>query len=75
MKQLKIELKIATEYLNNGQDWVYLAKTAFSVLFVSPILYVTGFRFSKDYRYETTKFHSLVYTLINTTAANRVAGL
>lgn len=75
MNQLKAELKIATEYLKNTEDYLYLVKTAFSVLIISPVLYVTGFRFSKDYRHEATKFHALVYKFVNTTAANRVAGL
>jgi hypothetical protein len=74
LTQAKLELKIASEYLKTPEDWAYLAKTALGVA-ISPVLYVTGFRFSKDYRWGTTKFHSIVYATVNTIAANRVAGL
>jgi hypothetical protein len=40
-----------------------------------PVLKLTGFRFSKDYRWETTKFHAFIYRHINVVAANIKAGL
>lgn len=42
---------------------------------IAPALMVTGFRFSKDYRWGTTKFHRAVYAYVNTVAANHIAGL
>ena len=41
---------------------------------LAPILYVTGFRFSKDYRHGTTVFHRAVYATIDTVGANIKAG-
>jgi hypothetical protein len=40
-----------------------------------PFMKVTGFRFSKAYRREETKFHSIVYKLVDTVGANIKAGL
>lgn len=34
---------------------------------------LTGFRFSKDYRWGTTRYHRFVYAVCNTVAANYVA--
>lgn len=42
---------------------------------VAPVLKLTGFRFSKDYRRGTTRFHRAVYALCNTVGANLRAGL
>lgn len=72
--QAKVEIRNATQYLETKEDWAYLGKTLVA-LAISPVLYVTGFRFSKDYRWDTTRFHSIVYSIVNTTAANRIAGL
>lgn len=33
----------------------------------------TTFRFSRDYRHGTTRFHRIVYGMVNTVAANYVA--
>lgn len=41
---------------------------------IVPVLKITGFRFSKDYRYETTRFHTFVYRNVNVVAANIKAG-
>lgn len=41
--------------------------------FLAPLLMVTGFRFSKDYRWNTTRLHGFVYACVNTIAANRLA--
>lgn len=40
---------------------------------MSYILYKTGFRFSKDYRYGITIYHRIVYRLINTVRVNQLA--
>ena len=42
---------------------------------ISPILRVTGLRFSKDYRWGTTLFHRTVYRVIDTVAANYAGGM
>ena len=34
---------------------------------------LTGFRFSKSYRHEDTKLHSIVYALVDTVGANTYA--
>jgi hypothetical protein len=47
----------------------------FTAALIVPVLKVTGFRFSKDYRWGTTKFHRAVYALTNTVAANHMAGI
>lgn len=40
-----------------------------------PVMKLTGFRFSKDYRWGATKFHAFVYRHVNTVHANLTAGL
>jgi hypothetical protein len=47
----------------------------FNALLLVPVLKLTGFRFSKDYRYGTTLFHRLVYKTVNVVKANLTAGL
>ena len=42
---------------------------------IAPVLMVTGFRFSKDYRHGISRFHRMVYTCVNTVSANHIAGL
>lgn len=42
----------------------------FTAAVISPILAITGFRFSKDYRWGTTPFHRAVYTVVSTVSAN-----
>lgn len=42
---------------------------------VAPLLWLTGFRFSKDYRHGTTRFHRGVYACVDTVKANLIAGL
>jgi len=37
---------------------------------IAPIMAMTGFRFSKSYRYEETRFHAFVYALVSTPIAN-----
>lgn len=41
---------------------------------IAPFMRLTGFRFSKDYRHGTTRFHRAVYACIATVEANRRAG-
>jgi len=40
---------------------------------LAPILRLTGFRFSTDYRYGTTAFHRAVYAVVSTPTANLLA--
>ena len=42
---------------------------------IAPVLKLTGFRFSKDYRWGTTRFHRAVYALVSTVSANHRAGI
>jgi hypothetical protein len=42
---------------------------------ITPALKITGFRFSKDYRWGTTGFHRVIYRCVNTVQANLWAGL
>lgn len=41
---------------------------------LTPVLKLTGFRFSKDYRWGVTRFHALVYFCVDTVGANIKAG-
>lgn len=45
----------------------------FTAAVISPVLAITGFRFSKDYRWGTTPFHRAVYAVVSTVAANYFA--
>lgn len=40
---------------------------------ISPILALTGFRFSKDYRWGVTPYYRAVYALVDTVSANLTA--
>jgi hypothetical protein len=40
---------------------------------LAPIMRLTGFRFSKHYRWETTRFHAFVYRHVSTIKANTLA--
>ena len=40
---------------------------------ISPILFLTGFRFSKAYRNGATAYHRAVYAMVSTVAANIAA--
>ena len=42
---------------------------------ISPILRITGFRFSKDYRHGTTRFHRAIYRMVDTVTANYAGGM
>jgi len=37
---------------------------------ISPILKITGFRFSKDYRWGTTRYHRMMFAIVSTVDAN-----
>lgn len=47
----------------------------FTAYLIAPALKVTGFRFSKDYRWGVSRFHRAVYACVNTVTANHIAGL
>lgn len=40
---------------------------------ISPILFATGFRFSKAYRHGATVYHRAIYALVSTAEANIAA--
>lgn len=40
---------------------------------LAPMLAITGFRFSKDYRWGVSAFHRAVYACVNTVSANLLA--
>ena len=42
---------------------------------IYPVLKITGFRFSKDYRWGVTAWHRAVYKYVNTIQANIKAGV
>ena len=42
---------------------------------IAPAMRVTGFRFSKDYRWGVSAFHRAVYSCVDTVGANHRAGL
>jgi hypothetical protein len=42
---------------------------------IAPVLMLTGFRFSKDYRWGVSRFHRAVYACVDTVGANWRAGL
>jgi formylmethanofuran dehydrogenase subunit B len=46
-----------------------------TAVILAPIMKLTGFRFSKDYRRGTSRYHRTVYTLVDTVGANLRAGL
>jgi len=47
----------------------------FTAALIAPALKLTGFRFSKDYRWGTTIKHRLVYRLVDVVQANIWAGV
>jgi hypothetical protein len=42
---------------------------------IAPVLYLTGYRFSRDFRHGTTRARRIVYAMVNTVTANHLAGL
>ena len=44
-----------------------------TAIVIAPALRLTGFRFSKDYRHKTTRYHAIVYATCNTVLANSFA--
>ncbi len=40
---------------------------------IAPVMRLTGFRFSKDYRWGKTFFHRAVYAMVSTVGANYLA--
>ena len=53
-----------TIYYNTRKATAYIA---------SPIMRITGFRFSTDYRHGKTAFHRIVYAIVSTPIANSIA--
>jgi len=47
----------------------------FNAAFVAPILKLTGYRFSKNFRHGVTVWHRAVYAMVNTVQANYKAGM
>lgn len=44
-----------------------------TALLLAPLMALTGFRFSKRYRYGVSRYHRLVYALVSTPTANAAA--
>ena len=44
-----------------------------SAIILTPVMKLTGFRFSKSYRREDTRVHSFIYALVDTVGANTYA--
>jgi len=42
----------------------------FNARLIAPILRLTGFRFSKEYRWGVSRFHRAVFAMVNTIRAN-----
>jgi len=42
-------------------------------ILIFPFLKISGFRFSKDYRLGKTKYHQIIYLLVDTINANCLA--
>lgn len=50
-----------------------MTRTIAAYLLIIPMR-VTGFRFSKDYRWGLTRHHRFVYRMVDTVHANALAG-
>ena len=46
-----------------------------NAIILTPVMKLTGFRFSRSYRRGDTKLHSIVYALVDTVGANIRAGI
>ena len=46
-----------------------------TAMLIVPVMKLTGFRFTKDYRHGSTLFHRVVYFAVDTVGANQKAGL
>ena len=57
--------------INQGDE---IMRTLTAII-LAPIMKLTGFRFSKDYRRGTTAWHIFVYQYVDTVGANLRAGL
>lgn len=44
-----------------------------NAIILTPVMKLTGFRFSKSYRRGDTRSHSFIYTLVDTVGANTYA--
>ena len=68
---------LATAYTNHilrTANMKNLIRTL-SAIILTPVMKLTGFRFSKSYRRGVTRFHSFIYALIDTVGANIRAGI
>jgi hypothetical protein len=64
-----------TAYINHNNRENDMKNTirTINAIILTPVMKLTGFRFSKSYRHEDTKLHSLAYALIDTVGANTYA--
>ena len=46
-----------------------------NAIILTPVMRLTGFRFSKSYRRGDTKLHSFIYAVVDTVSANIQAGI
>jgi hypothetical protein len=46
-----------------------------SAIILTPVMKLTGFRFSRSYRRGDTRFHSFIYAVVDTVGANIRAGI
>lgn len=44
-----------------------------NAIILTPVMKLTGFRFSRAYRREDTKLHSFIYAIVDTVGANTYA--
>ena len=44
-----------------------------NAIILTPVMKLTGFRFSRSYRRGDTRFHSIVYAVVDTVGANTYA--
>ena len=48
---------------------------AINAIILTPVMKLTGFRFSRAYRRGDTRFHSFIYVVVDTVGANIRAGI
>ena len=64
-------IKVAIEQIENTLYSLGLEHVRnINATLIAPVLKITGFRFSKDYRQGATIRHQLVHMLVNTVQAN-----
>ena len=68
---------LATAYIDNilrTANMKNLIRTI-SAIILTPVMKLTGFRFSRSYRRGDTRFHSFIYAVVDTVGANIRAGI